>query len=215
MRILKLVVLMLFLLLATVSVASAHETRGVEEFSFEVGWLNEPAIVETKNGIDLHIADRDTSKPIIGAEKTLKAEASTRGKKIELELRPQFGRPGAYTADVIPTVPGTYIFRFFGTLTGLDGDVHNIDVSFESGERFASPVLPADIQFPEKLPTINEVQKNAVELKRDVNALQVKMVELEKTRDSALAVAIGGLAVGIIGIALGTFSLRKKVRPTS
>src|SRR5579875_2828190 len=45
-------------------IASAHETRVVDgKYKFVVGFLNEPAIVDQPNSIDLTVTDASTGQP--------------------------------------------------------------------------------------------------------------------------------------------------------
>src|SRR5262249_44165483 len=107
--------LLLFLLLPLG--ASAHERRDVGKLQFVVGWIGEPSLLGEPNGIDLRISDKATGNPIEGAEKTLKASvAFGGGQPKEFPLRARFGQKGAYTADIIPTKAGSYVFTFSGTV---------------------------------------------------------------------------------------------------
>src|SRR5207344_3343292 len=82
--------------------ASAHERRNVGPFSFVVGWVNEPALLNQPNSVDLRITRTADSQPVIGAEKTLKVEIQADGQKLAADLSPRFGTPGAYNANLTP-----------------------------------------------------------------------------------------------------------------
>jgi hypothetical protein len=69
--------------------------------------------VGQKNGIDLRVTNRETTLPIEGVEKTLKAEVTFGAQRREFELRAIFRDPGHYTADIVPMRDGDYRFRFF------------------------------------------------------------------------------------------------------
>src|SRR5579883_1363418 len=128
--------------------ALAHEKRAVGNYTFVVGFLNEPAIQNQPNGLDLTITDPQ-GKPVTGAEKTLKvAIAYGGGTPKDLPLTARFGLPGKYTADVIPTKAGSYSFIFSGTLDGQP-----VNERFDSGPgRFDDVTSPATLQFPETVP---------------------------------------------------------------
>src|SRR4051812_25305172 len=103
----------------TPTAALAHERRDVGNYQFVVGFINEPALQDQPNGIDLRITDKATNQPVEGADKTIKAMIAFGGSQAkEFPLRALFGKPGAYTADLIPTRPGTYVFTFTGTING-------------------------------------------------------------------------------------------------
>src|ERR671933_347783 len=109
----------LLLILLVPGAALAHERRDVGKLQFVVGWIGEPALQGEPNGIDLRITDKASGQPVEGAEKTLKASvAFGGGQPKEFPLRARFGQKGAYTADLIPTRSGTYLFTFSGTING-------------------------------------------------------------------------------------------------
>ena len=62
--------------------------------------------------------------PVTGLEDTLEVEVThvASAQSTVMALAPLFGRPGAYTADFIPTQPGAYRFRFFGSIEGQPFD---------------------------------------------------------------------------------------------
>src|SRR5919202_2099787 len=87
----------------------AHERRDVAsgKYQLSVGFINEPAIQNGPNGIDLTITDKATQKPVEGAEKTIKASiAFGGGQAKDFPIRARFGMPEKYTADLIPTRAG-------------------------------------------------------------------------------------------------------------
>src|SRR5579885_1570938 len=117
----------LTLLAAFPGAASAHEKRQVGAFTFVVGFLNEPAIVDQPNSIDLTITDAN-NQPVSGAEKTLKAQIIFGGETQEMTLSPRFNAPGKYNAYFIPTKTGTWKFHFTGSV-----DNQAVDELFTSG----------------------------------------------------------------------------------
>ena len=98
--------------------AYGHARREVGPYRFVVGFLVEPAYEGLKNGVDLRVLQADTEAPLERLQDTLQVEVtyvpSTVGKV--LKLRPIYRTPGHYTADLIPTAPGHYRFRFFGSI---------------------------------------------------------------------------------------------------
>jgi len=136
--------------------AEAHETRAVGKYSFVVGWNVEPAYEGIKNGVDLRVQlPGTTPAPVEGVEKTLKVEVTNvaGGQKVTLPLETVFGSPGRYIAHLVPTVAGQYSFRFFGTIEG-----NQINETFTSGEKFNNIQTIGEIQFPEKVAQVREVQ---------------------------------------------------------
>lgn len=164
MKSLRLVVLVLALLLAIVVPAAAHEGREVGEYQIVFGWRVEPAYTGLLNGPEFSVMPHggheeteaegehsdtgsdhsEEAEGVTGLEDTLQIEISYGGQTKTLRLRAVFGEPGNYTADLIPTQPGDYTFRIFGTI----GD-QEVDETFASTDGEFSTVEPIeDIQFP-------------------------------------------------------------------
>ncbi|HEY7296182.1 MAG TPA: hypothetical protein VH916_14145 [Dehalococcoidia bacterium] len=164
--------------------ASAHEKRQVGAYTFVVGFLNEPAIVDQPNSIDLTITDAN-NQPVNGAEKTLKAQVTYGGETQEMALTPRFNAPGKYNAYFIPTRTGTWKFHFTGSVNN-----QNVDELFTSGPgRFNDVASTSDLDFPVKVP--------------DQVTLSAQAAAAKSAADSAKTVAVAGVVVGILGVALG------------
>lgn len=134
------------LMVASASVASAHEHREVGEYTFVVGFRVEPALLNQVNGLDLRVSrgHGDNAEPVEGLQETLQAEIRYGGETMPLNLRGVFNAPGRYTADVIPTETGAYSFRIFGTIEGTQ-----VDETFTGGpETFSEIADTAPLQFP-------------------------------------------------------------------
>ena len=149
--------LMLTVLGLTITPVLAHERREVGAYQLVVGFLTEPAFEGVKNGVDLRVLARETHQPVEGLERTLQVELTyvPNGAATVLRLRAIYREPGRYTADLIPTAPGHYRFRFFGTLAETA-----VNATFESragGGQFDDVDASADLQFPERLPAMREM----------------------------------------------------------
>ncbi|MCC6792389.1 MAG: hypothetical protein IT336_11925 [Thermomicrobiales bacterium] len=145
------------LALLTPALASAHEHRDIADgrYSVVVGFSTEPAYSGFMNGLDFRVTDNSlatpaadggepTGAPVEGLESTLQAEIIYGDQKMTLVLEPRWRTPGAYDAWVVPTQPGDYSFRIFGTI----GEVQ-IDETFTPGpETFSSVGDQAELQFP-------------------------------------------------------------------
>ena len=143
-------------------VASAHEQREVAGGQYElvVGFLDEPAFVGLKNGLDLRVnrpagasaspaaggmaQGAEEGAPVEGLVGSLQASVAYGAETMELELEPQFGEPGAYRAIFFPTAEGDYTFRISGQIEGVA-----IDETFTSSPEGFSPVEAVEpYQFP-------------------------------------------------------------------
>jgi hypothetical protein len=174
--------------------------------------------------------------PVLGLEKYLKVEVSTGGKSIILNLRPVWGDPGHYVADIVPTVPGVYVFRFFGNVDGTE-----VNEVFDCSEGHFNCVEPlSKIMFPEVTQPTDDLQRTLAEIRKDhervmkdheqiakrLDQLSVvvdsmaKMHEqmmntdtrLESSINSVSAIAYGGLGAGIIGLIVAVMSLIRRPR---
>jgi hypothetical protein len=172
-------------LLVGIGVASAHEQRDVGEYTFTVGFLEEPVFTGQKSGLDLRVARGE--EPVEGLEETLRAEVSFSGQSRELEISPVFGQPGAYRSVFFPTAAGPYSFHVTGDIEGTP-----IDETFSSGpDTFGEVEDVAGGQFPVQYPATGDVVRDA-----------------EAGADAATTATIGlvlggaGLLVGLVALGL-------------
>ncbi len=145
-RLLASVGLALTLATTFVSVGSAHEHREVADGQYEltIGFLDEPAYVNLKNGLSVRVVTVDGEQPVEGLEDTLEAEVIYGDQSMSLELEPVFNDPGHYRAIFFPTATGAYTFHITGEIEG-----NEIDEEFTSGPETFSEVEPIEpLQFP-------------------------------------------------------------------
>ena len=172
--------------------ASAHESRKVGKYQVVVGFTTEPPIEGEKNGVDFRVTNGDNNQPVEGLEETVKVELSYKGTTRVMDLRPLFRDPGHYTADLIPTAPGQYSFRFFGTIEELQ-----IDERFQSGPGTFNDVHTAqDLQFPDRLPAVREIAGV-------VPATQQMALQARDSASAAQNLATAALVIGALGILSG------------
>jgi hypothetical protein len=176
--------------------ALAHSNREVSGHKWNVGFNVEPAIVNVKNGVELRVREH-SGEPLKNLDKELQAEVThtATGVKKVFPLRAVFNDPGHYVADFIPTAPGQYQFRFFGTQDGQP-----VNETFVSGPNSFSDVLPAaDLEFPKPLP--------------DPIVLDQRVTVLESAGSgSGTALGIIGIVVGALGVAAGGAALTRRRR---
>lgn len=131
-----------------------------------------------------------------------------------MNLRPAYNDPGHYVADLIPTSPGHYRFRLFGTIEG-----EQVDLTFDSmaGGGGFDDVQPATaIHFPDAVVSARELESAVRGLQTTVGSLQAESQEpvaVEEDSDSAAAtMAVIGIVLGAGGIAFGAVSLVLVIR---
>ena len=147
--------------------------------------------------------DQPDTVPLEGAHETLQVEVThipTRA-SIILNLRPVYNAPGEYVADLIPTAPGAYEFRFFGT---VDGDqVEETFLSKGAGGHFDDIRSSVDLQFPVKLPEVREIEGAVRGAQNTAAQAQDVAISADDNASSAGVLAIVGIVLGTVGMTVG------------
>ena len=199
------------------STVLAHEDREVGGYQFVVGFMNEPAYEGFENAVSLRVtkpapaethsheegAEHEEAEmvPVEGLESLLQVEVThlPSGTSKTLPLRPVFNDPGHYAADLIPTAPGSYRFRFFGTIERTE-----IDESFESGPNTFNEIQAAEeLQFPEPLPSVREMEGAVRGAQTTAREAQDAAFSANSAASSASTLAIVGIVLGAVGIVSG------------
>jgi hypothetical protein len=187
--VLTLVVISLLSLFA-VPFASAHGHTEVGDYELIIGFKVEPAFQGEPNGLDLTIRRKDNQEPVKDLADKLKVELISGSNKRELAVRPQFGKDGAYTADVLPTAAGDYTWHISGDINGTP-----LDVSMTSGEdTFGAVQTKSAVSFPGEEPAST--------------TLMERVSAAEEAASQARLLGIAGAVLGLIGIAAGVMGLR-------
>ena len=176
----------------TASVVLAHGHTTVGDYTLVIGFHNEPAYQSEPNGLDLFISNTKTKENINGLADTLKVEIISGSSKKELQIRPQWGRDGAYTAYVLPTKDGDYTWHIWGDIKGTP-----VDVSMTSSpDTFSAVEAKSAVAFPVAEATPAELQAQAT--------------TAAQAAQTALIVGIVGAVLGVIGIVVGVVGLRAR-----
>jgi len=189
-------------LLALTGTADAHERRQVQSYTFVVGWVTEPAILNLPNNIDLRVSKTDGGAPVTGLEQTIKAEVTAEGKTVDVALRPRSNTPGAYDGRIIPTALGSYSFKFTGTVEDA-----TINETFTAGQGTFGLIEEGN-QFPNPIPSNQQLDET-------LKGFEERIVNLESSNSgggnagSAMAFGIAGVLFGLIGLGVGGFSLMR------
>ena len=207
--------------------ALAHEDRELGGYKLVVGFLHEPAYEGERNAVSLRVTkesedaqEEPTAKAghaqhepetvaVEGLQDTLQVEVTHVPSNVSatMDLRAVFNDPGHYAADLIPTSPGHYRFRFFGVVEG-----EAIDATFDSragGGDFDDVQVASAIHFPDAVASPRELE-SAV---RGLQAASEETHDEDDDRDSATAtMAIIGIVLGASGIAFGGVSLVLSIR---
>lgn len=187
---------LLLIVLMLPATASAHERRtiGNGQYDVVVGWSVEPAYVGMKNTATIRIMNAGTTTPVTGADKGLKLTIRQGASTQAFPLGPVFGQDGLYQADIVPTRVGDYQWIFTGTI----GDT-SINETFDTADGKFNAVQPANsLQFP-------------VQIGDPVENAQVAQAA-QADAQSARTLAVGGIAVGVLGLLVALLALGRGMR---
>jgi len=174
-----------------------------------VGFAIEPAYEGQKNGVELRVSEGegDAAVPVEGLQETLQVEVTHVESGISqiMPLRAVFGSPGRYTNDWIPSMPGAYRFRFFGTI----GEV-TVDESFESGpDTFGSVEPAAELYFPEPVPAARELEGAARGAQSAADEALALALAAQEQASTLRWLGIGALVLAVAALALNAVTLRR------
>ncbi len=209
--------------LALAPVAAAHEAFTAGTYSIEIGWLFEPTYVGQPNAVQFTIHDKD-DKPVtdLGAS-DISVVVSTAGTDSpSLSFDPAFdladgdGTFGEYDAAIVPTAPGDYTFHITGSIHGTKLDI----TGTSSADTFNSVVGSTDIEFPAKLPSMDEVSTHLDRIDSRIAALQsaapagggdataqAALATAQTASDSANRALLVGALLGGAGVVIGAAGL--------
>ena len=177
----------------TFSLALAHGHTEVGDYELVIGFKNEPAYQGEPNGLDLTVTNKQTGEKVNDLADTLKVELIYGASKRSLELRPQWGQDGAYTADVLPTEAGDYTWHISGEINGTP-----LDVSMTSSpDTFGAVQAKNEVSFPAA----------------DASPAELRAAAADAARTAQAALLVGGLGVllGLAGLVAAVLALRSRV----
>ncbi len=152
--------------------------------------------------------------PVEGLEDTIQFEIThvASGKSKTMPIRTLFRDPGHYTADLIPTAPGIYEFRLFGTIEGTE--INEIFISRGGGGGFGDVEASQELQFPETLPEVREIEGAVRGAQSAAEGAFDKAVSADDSASTAKVFGIIGIVLGAVGIASGVggtmFAMRRR-----
>jgi hypothetical protein len=193
--------ILLSLLLA--SLAKGHVVKEAGPYTLEIGWQHEPTYIGEANGVQVIIHDAN-DEPItdLGTD-DLKVVVSTGDQQSgELAFEPGFdlaegeGPLGEYNAPIMPTTPGDYTFHLSGAIHGEPVDI----TVTSSDETFDTVRGTTEIQFPVKVPTLNEV---ATRLDR----IDSRLAAADGAQAAADRALLVGAGLGLLGVIIGAAAL--------
>jgi hypothetical protein len=193
-----------------------YTINGVE-YEIEIGFINEPNIVDDPNGI--HVEIYREGKPFIGAQNDVQVQLSAAGKQKTLELEPAWGEEGVYEAHYTATVPTTVTASLVGTLEGVKIDLpytcgqgavsedsqqtesvavsEGVTQNLKSGG-YGCPIANGDLGFPEKSASNVDLAQAAA----DADAAAATAADSAQKVNTLATVA---LVLSLISLGVGAF----------
>jgi hypothetical protein len=137
------ILLALLTTLTLLTPAFAHQStivgEGTTQYRVIFGMTHEPIFTNERNALDLIIRTA-AGAPVEGLAASLSVTITApNGATRDFTLRPQYGKPGYYTDDLLLTEPGVYQVRIHGFIGELA-----VDVTFDT--HMVRPL--ADLAFP-------------------------------------------------------------------
>ena len=186
-RVLYVICFSLLAILSVTGIAFAHGHTMVGDYELVIGFHNEPAIQGEPNGLDLFVTNTKTNEKVNKLESSLSAEIVYGSSKKKLELKPQWGLEGAYTAYILPTEAGDYTWHIFGKI----GETP-VDVSMTSSpDTFSSVIAKSDFSFPGVEPSTSELKASS-------------------SSSPSMYICLGGGILGLAGLIVSIVALRAK-----
>ena len=179
-------------------------------------WTNRASTPQTAtSGIAPQAGHAHESGPTVaveGVHETLRVEVThvPTGKSVVLALRPIFGSTGEYTADLIPTAPGVYEFRFFGAIQGEA--INESFVSAGGGGGFDDVRPASELQFPEVVRSAREIEAGVAGAQNTARDAEDAAIEAGDAASTATTLALVGIVLGAVGAAAGVGSLAVAIR---
>src|SRR2546422_11518924 len=114
-----------------------------------------------------------------------------------------YGTPGEYNSSLIPTRPGTYAFRFTGSIKG-----QNVDETFTSSDHtFNNVENPATVQFPAKDPSNGELAAKLSNLDPRIQALQAAEASARHKASPSTTLGMIRVVLGAQSLYVGTYAI--------
>lgn len=188
-----------------------------DRFEFEVGFLHEPPYEGEPNGLFLRVIDyqaptptptpddgvtptpdpnaTEAPEPTPGPVTEFRAEVIHGNQTKPLNLVQDPDDPTIYRSEFVPTQPGDYTFRIFGTLDGVE-----FSEEFRSSPNTFPGVIPTgNMQFPAQVPA--------------GQGLLDALAEAEERTERARTFGVVGIALGVLGLLAGGISVVLARRP--
>ena len=186
--------------------ASAHEDRTIGRFEVAVGFAEEPAYAGQPNAAQLFI--NENGKPVTDLTDELQVVVSVGDQTSEpFTFEPafeigEFGTPGDYRANFVPSQAGAYTFTISGT---FKGQKFNDEAFTSSPKTFADVIDINSASFPQVTSPSNQELATRIDQESARTATAVKAAQAAAS--TAGDDASGARTLGLIGLVAGALGL--------
>jgi hypothetical protein len=186
--------------------ASAHEDRTIGKFEVAVGFAQEPAYAGQPNAVQMFM--NENGHPVTDLKDELQVVIAVGDQTSEpFTFEPafeigEFGTPGDYRANFVPSQAGAYTFTISGT---FHGQKFNDEAFTSSPKTFADVVDINSASFPQVTSPSNQELATRIDQESGRTATTVGAAQAAAT--SAGDDASGARTIGIIGLVVGALGL--------
>ena len=192
--------------------ASAHEDRTIGNLEVAVGFAEEPAYAGQPNAVQMFM--NENGKPVTDLQDELQVVISVGDQTSEpFAFEPafeigEFGTPGDYRANFVPSQAGAYTFTISGT---FHGQKFNDEAFTSSPKTFADVTDINSASFPQVTSPSNQELATRIDQESARTATAVKAAGSAATtagNDASAAKTIGviGLVVGALGLVTAIYA---------
>ena len=220
MKILLLVIpILLILIFLNPAVVFAHQTVQIGNLTLEVGWVNEPPMVDLLNQVWLSVSEEDN--PIRNALKDVSTSVTYGGLSKELRFLPSEQSAGAYVADIIPKKIGSYSLSINGKINDQNVDTKVAIEDVETTDKLAFPIESSGTTestqniAKQMGPLINDISKQIRDSNNEINSTQSLIIEsldkidsIQKDIDIIYLMIYIAIALGVAGIILSFYRIK-------
>jgi len=190
---------------------SAHKTVTVGQYEIEVGWRDEPPLVNQQNAITFVITEGEgnVQSGVTNAFRDLQATVKSGSVTKSLDVLSDV-RAGHYYSKIIPTKTGSLVVDLKGTINGAPVSEEVAIEDVESIDVIAFPPTGSGGSNQDILALKNamsSLQKDVTEIKSKMsNIADGTSIDLSKSYDFA----VFGLALGAAGVILAVTAMIKR-----
>lgn len=211
--------ILLILILFHTATVFAHKEVQIGNITLQVGWVNEPPMIDFLNQIWISVSEQDN--PVRNALKDVSTSVNYGGLSKDLRFLPSEESAGAYVADIIPKKIGSYSISINGKINNQNVDT-NVEIEdVETTDKLAFPIESGvTTESTENIakqmgPLINDLSKQIRDSNNKINSTQSLIVEsldkidsVKKDIDVIYLMIYIAIALGAAGIILSFYRIK-------